>query len=162
MALGALYFIGLFTFVGVGAYYGLEKADLEPLETINRFMIYYVVLDLVIKYMLQKMPVVNIKPLLLMPFKKSKIVNFALGKTMFSFFNIVHAFFFIPFSVVLLTQGYDPLHVITWHLGMMAMIYINNFINVFLNEEDIRFLDGKASQCQQGDEISIVAAIAGG
>ena len=49
MALGALYFIGLFTFVGVGAYYGLEKADLEPLETINRFMIYYVVLDLVIK-----------------------------------------------------------------------------------------------------------------
>ena len=36
------------------------------------------------------------------------------------------------------------------------------FINVFLNEEDIRFLDGKASQCQQGDEISIVAAIAGG
>ena len=36
------------------------------------------------------------------------------------------------------------------------------FINVFLNEEDIRFLDAKASQCQQGDEISIVAAIAGG
>ena len=134
MALGALYFIGLFTLAGVGAYFGLEKAGLEPLETVNRFMIYYVVLDLVIKYMLQKMPVVNIKPLLLMPFKKSKIVNFALGKTMFSFFNIVHAFFFIPFSVVLLTQGYDPLQVITWHLGMMAMIYINNFINVFLND----------------------------
>ena len=36
------------------------------------------------------------------------------------------------------------------------------FINVFLNQEDIRFLGGKASQCQQGDEISIVAAIAGG
>ena len=72
MALGALYFIGLFTFVGVGAYYGLEKADLEPLETINRFMIYYVVLDLVIKYMLQKMPVVNIKPLLLMRFKNRR------------------------------------------------------------------------------------------
>ena len=80
MALGALYFIGIFTLAGVGAYFGLEKAGLEPLETINRFMIYYVVLDLVIKYMLQKMPVVNIKPLLLMPFKKSKIVNFALAK----------------------------------------------------------------------------------
>ena len=86
MALGALYFIGIFTLAGVGAYFGLEKAGLEPLETVNRFMIYYVVLDLVIKYMLQKMPVVNIKPLLLLPFKKAKIVDFALGKTMLSFF----------------------------------------------------------------------------
>ena len=134
MALGALYFIGIFTLAGVGAYFGLEKAGLEPLETVNRFMIYYVVLDLVIKYLLQKMPVVNIKPLLLLPFSKSKIVDFALGKTMISFFNIIHAFFFIPFSIVLVAQGYDPLHVIVWHLGMMAMIYINNFINVFLND----------------------------
>ena len=134
MALGALYFIGLFTLAGVGAYFGLEEAGYEPLQTLNKFMIYYVLFDLIIKYMLQKMPVVNIKPLLLLPFNKSKIVDFALGKTMLSFFNIVHAFFFIPFSVVLLAQGYDPLHVITWHLGMMALIYVNNFINVFLND----------------------------
>ncbi len=134
MALGALYFMVMFTAAGAGAYFGLKKAGFEPLETINRFIIYYVVLDLIIKYMLQKMPVINIKPLLLQPLSKSKIVHFALGKTSFSFFNIVHAFFFIPFSVVLLIQGYDPLHVITWHIGMMALIYINNFINVFLND----------------------------
>ena len=134
MALGALYFIGIFTLACVGAYFGLEKAGFEPLETLNSFMIYYVVVDLMIKYFLQKMPVVNIKPLLLLPFKKAKIVDFAMGKTMLSFFNIIHAFFFIPFSIVLVVQGYDPLHVITWHLGMLGMIYLNNFINVFLND----------------------------
>ena len=134
MVLGALYFIGIFSMAGVGAYFGLEKAGLEPLQTVNRFLIYYLVVDLLIKYFLQKMPVVNIKPLLILPFKKSKIVDFALGKTMVSFFNCIHAFFFIPFSVVLLIKGYDPLHVITWHIGILAMIYINNFINVFLND----------------------------
>ena len=36
------------------------------------------------------------------------------------------------------------------------------FINIYLNEEDIRFLEGEKSQIKDGDEISIIPAIAGG
>ncbi|MDP7552158.1 MAG: MoaD/ThiS family protein [Nitrospinaceae bacterium] len=36
------------------------------------------------------------------------------------------------------------------------------FINVYLNEEDIRFLDGERTAVKDGDEISIIPAIAGG
>jgi MoaD family protein len=36
------------------------------------------------------------------------------------------------------------------------------FINIYLNEEDIRFLDGEKTQIKDGDEISIIPAIAGG
>ncbi|SNR45862.1 DUF5687 family protein [Dokdonia pacifica] len=137
MGLGALYFIFVFAGLGIGLYFGLEKSGYEPLVTLNKFLIYYFVADLIARYFFQKMPVVNIKPMLLMPFKKSKIVNFALGKTALSFFNIIHAFFFIPFSIILLTQGFSPLGVIGWHLGIMALIYMNNFINVFLNDETV-------------------------
>ncbi|RMB57979.1 hypothetical protein EAX61_10145 [Dokdonia sinensis] len=137
MGLGALYFIFVFAGMGIGLFFGLEKAGFEPLSKINQFLIYFFVGDLVIRYFFQKMPIVNIKPLLLMPFKKSKIVNYALGKTAVSFFNWMYAFFFIPFSIILLVQGYNPLGVITWHLGMLAMIYINNFINVFLNDKTV-------------------------
>ena len=35
-------------------------------------------------------------------------------------------------------------------------------INVYLNEEDIRFLDGERTAVKDGDEISIIPAIAGG
>ena len=135
MGLGALYFIFVFVGLGVGLFFGLRKAELEPLETINKFVIYYVVADLILRYFFQKMPVINIKPMLLMSFKKSKIVNFALGKTALSFFNIIHAFFFIPFSIILIAQDYNLVGVIGWHLGLMALIYINNFINVFLNDK---------------------------
>ena len=134
MVFGALYFIFIFGGMGVGLYFLLEDQDLEPLKTVNQFMIYFLVIDLIFRYFFQKMPVLNIKPLLLMPFKKNKIVQFALGKTVLSFFNWMYAFFFIPFSVVLIAQGYDPIGVLTWHLGMIALIYLNNFINVFLND----------------------------
>ena len=36
------------------------------------------------------------------------------------------------------------------------------FINIYLNEEDIRFLDGEGTAVNDGDEISIIPAIAGG
>jgi molybdopterin converting factor small subunit len=39
---------------------------------------------------------------------------------------------------------------------------VRRFINIYLGEEDIRFLDGLATQVKDGDELSIVPAIAGG
>ena len=39
---------------------------------------------------------------------------------------------------------------------------VRRFVNVFLNDEDIRFLEDKATAVKEGDEISIVPAIAGG
>ena len=39
---------------------------------------------------------------------------------------------------------------------------IRRFVNIYLNDEDIRFLDGKATAVDDGAEISIIPAIAGG
>ena len=39
---------------------------------------------------------------------------------------------------------------------------IRRFVNVFLNDEDIRFLNDKSTDVNDGDELSIVPAIAGG
>ena len=39
---------------------------------------------------------------------------------------------------------------------------LRRFINIYVNEEDIRFLKGKATTLKDGDEVSIVPAIAGG
>ena len=36
------------------------------------------------------------------------------------------------------------------------------FVNIYLNGEDVRFLDGLATAAKSGDEISIVPAVAGG
>lgn len=39
---------------------------------------------------------------------------------------------------------------------------LNRFVNVYLNDEDIRFLKNLETPVKAGDEISIVPAIAGG
>lgn len=39
---------------------------------------------------------------------------------------------------------------------------IRRFVNVYVNEEDIRFLQNQQTPVKSGDEISIIPAIAGG
>ena len=39
---------------------------------------------------------------------------------------------------------------------------LRRFVNVFVNEEDIRFLKGDQTAIKDGDEVSIIPAIAGG
>lgn len=39
---------------------------------------------------------------------------------------------------------------------------IRRFINIYVNEEDIRFQDGTGTPVKDGDRISIIPAIAGG
>jgi len=116
----AICFAFLLVLGGVIAFKAVKKElNLDPLEIMNQFLVYWWVFDLIFRYVLQKMPVINIKPLLTLPFKKRKIVSYAFGKTIFSFFNILHAFFFIPFSIMLLKNGYPVVNVFAWNIGLI-------------------------------------------
>lgn len=51
--------------------------------------------------------------------------------------------------------------------GMRERFYdeqgkLRRFINIYVNSEDIRFLDGEKTALKEGDEVSIVPAIVGG
>ena len=39
---------------------------------------------------------------------------------------------------------------------------LRRFVNIYVNQEDIRFLQGEGTKVKRGDEVSIVPAIAGG
>lgn len=39
---------------------------------------------------------------------------------------------------------------------------LRRFVNIYVNQEDIRFLKGEDTEVKAGDELSIVPAIAGG
>ncbi|CAN1494109.1 Family of unknown function DUF5687 [Flavobacteriaceae bacterium] len=131
-----LYFTLVFLALGIGAFYILREMKLDPLVTINKFLIYYFVMDLIVRLLMQAIPVMNIRPLLSLPFKRPTIVHFSLGKTALSFFNLVHAFFFLPFCAVLIYEGYDVISVLLWLTALYSIVFANNFLNILLNNKD--------------------------
>lgn len=135
LAIVAFFYSLMFLFLGVAAYYGIEESGLEPLSTVNKYLIYWFIADLVIKYFLQKAPVMKVRPLLTMPISRKGLTRYLLGKTTISFFNIYALFFFVPFTIVLLWEGYSVIGAIAWFVGVVSLLYINNFVNLLVNNK---------------------------
>ena len=140
LILGALYFAGMFGFFGAAAFYILDKSfDTDPLVLVNNYLIYWFLLDLIIRYFFQSLPTLQIKPLLTFDIKRSKIIHVLIGKTGFSFFNFLPLFFFVPFSIVLLIEGYPPLNVVCWFFSMLFFNLAINFLNFLINKTNSLF-----------------------
>ena len=129
--LAALYFGGIAVFLGVGIFFILKKVvpDVDPIETVNNFLIYWVLFDLLIRFFMQQLPVMNIKPLMAIPIKRKTIVHYLLGKTTLSFFNIITILLFAPFCIVLLVKGYAVLNVVCWFFSIIFITLSVNFLN---------------------------------
>ena len=141
LVLFALLFAFYFLMLGLFAYKIIHKQfpGQDPLVLVNSFLLYAIVGDLIFRYIMQKLPVMNIKPLLILPIKKSKIVHYILQKSALSFFNIMGLFFYIPFAVVLIKEGYTISGVLGWLFTMIFLIQSANFFNFLVNKNNVVF-----------------------
>lgn len=141
MALFALYLLVSFLFIGIGGYYLLEEQfpDQDPLKIVNSVLIFAILGDLIFRYLMQKLPVMNIAPMLTLPIKKTKLAHYVLGKSAFSFFNFMPLFFYVPFAVVLTKEGYNLPGVLGWLFAMLCIILSVNYLNFLINKNSKAF-----------------------
>jgi len=142
MVFMAFYMAISFISLGVSLFFILENQfpDVNPVLKISEFMIYWVLYEMLLRYFMQKLPVLNIKPFLVLPISDKKITNFILGKSAVSFFNFLPLFAFVPFTVVLLFQGFQPLNVLLWFVALVFIILTLNFVNFIINKNDKAFV----------------------
>ena len=137
----ALCFIVVFLGMGFGTFFAIKKMypEKDPLLVVNSFLVYAFIGDLMFRYVMQKLPVMNIKPLLLIAVQKKIIVHYILLKSSFSFFNFLGLFFFIPFAYVLINHGYAINGVLGWLFLILLIIQSINFLNFLINKNNIAF-----------------------
>ncbi len=142
----ALYFILMFLGLGFGLYPILKEQfpNADPFLMVNSFLFYWFLGDLMLRFFLQKLPVMQIKPLLTLSIKRRNILHYILGKSVISFFNFLPLFTVIPFGIILLTKDYNIATTITWMLLMFILTLIINFLNFIIEsksaETELSFL----------------------
>jgi hypothetical protein len=141
LVFAAIYFGGSALMLGVGLFFITKEAfpGIDPIVIVNNYLVYWILFELMIRYFMQQLPVMNIKPLMSVPIKRNTVIHYLLGKTMVSFFNFISLFLFLPFSVVLLFKGYPALHVIVWFFALMCITMSINFLNFLINKSNIAF-----------------------
>lgn len=129
-----LYFVVIFLSVGVALYPLLKQQfpDQDPLLIVNKVLFYWILADMLMRFFFQKLPVMSVKPLLTLPVKRRKVVNYVLGKSAFSFFNFLVLFAAVPFGVMLVINGYPALNVVSWVLALFLIALIVNFLNFII------------------------------
>ena len=104
----------------------------DPVDRFNSILLWYLSADLFMRCLLQPLPTVEVLPYLRLPIRRSKIVNYLLGRSVVNPFNLIPWFVILPFSVqILLPQSGTGIVVI--YLSVMALLLIfNNFLAVLI------------------------------
>lgn len=142
----ALYFMLTFLALGISLFPILNEQfpDSNPLILLNGFLFYWFLSDLLMRFFLQKLPVMNVKPLLVLPIKRANILHYVLGKSAVSFFNFLPLFAFIPFGIMLILEQYGTTTAMVWMILMVIFTLIINYLNIIIEsrsaETELSFL----------------------
>lgn len=144
-------FIGLFALyglisllaVGVGLHFLIKETmpNVEPIQLINQYVVVWFIMEMMIRYMMQKIPIINIKPYLIQNIHRKTLVNFILTKSIFSYFNILTPILIIPFAIVTIFKtDWNFLQVSGWTASILSLVLIANFLNIYIEK---KILDSK-------------------
>lgn len=138
-----IYFFISFLGLGVGLYFLLNKefSHQEPIILVNSFLLIWFLLEFIIRFMLQNLPVMDIKPLLVQRVSRSQIVHSLLWKSFYSFYNLMTITIALPFVLVNLKESdYSPLQLFSWLIGVVGFVYFLNYLNLWIQKRLVKGL----------------------
>jgi hypothetical protein len=99
------------------------------------FIFYYFFIDLISRFILQATPGLSIQPYLLRTIKRKTLIKFLSIQSLFSFFNVLPLFIFIPFSVTNLFLRFGILSSIAFIFCIISLCVANNYFVFFLKRK---------------------------
>jgi hypothetical protein len=131
-----LYLGVMFLFVGFAGHKIIEEVlpDSSILEFANKYLLYYLLVDAVIRVMFQKFPGMEIQRYLTLNIKKAQLVKFLCAKSIFSFFNLAPLLLFIPFALIGIQGEVGLGKALLWLFMVLTLIFLNHFISFFISK----------------------------
>lgn len=116
-------------FIGVMlsfAFRGIFPA-MEPYHIMNQGLAYLLILDFLLRFMLQPALSQEIKPYLLMPVKRKKLVNTLLLQSGISGYNFFWFFLIAPFALLTVVRFYGFMGILCYLFGIWLLMVMNSY-----------------------------------
>jgi len=103
LLMGFIFFIISLELMGFAFYVGtnLAKKGGDPLNELLSYFIYFFGAMLILRSLMQKLPTMAAMPYLLLPIKKSRLVNFVLTKPLYNILNLIPIIVIVPILIPL-------------------------------------------------------------
>ena len=128
-----LYFTVLFLFVGIyiEQFLGEVFPETNLIATFHRVLFYYLVADLIARFVMQGNPVLHAGPYLHLPIKKTSLIHVILAQVPFTWFNFFPCLIAVPFAVQLLIPAYGAVAAVAWFFALLTILVGNAYL-IFL------------------------------
>lgn len=100
---------------------------MEPYYIMSKGFPTLLFLDFALRFIFQKPPTQEIKPYLLLPVKKSTLINFLLLKPLTSTFNLIWLFMLVPFAFLTIFRFFGISGVFFYCFGFWLLALLNNY-----------------------------------
>jgi len=123
-----LAFWGVYLFaLGVMAAITMKNDPIEPYDTIDKCMIFFLIIDFYLRFMIQETPSQEIKPYKLLPVSEKGIINVFLVRIGLQPLNLIWFFFLVPFGVLCIPRIWGITGLIGWLLGWLLVFVLNSY-----------------------------------
>lgn len=109
--------------------------DKSPVEMFNSILVYFLGIDLIMRFLLQKTPGLSIKPYLYLPISRSVQTHFLMLKSILNWFSLYPLFVLIPFGVKVVSWNHSPLAALIWFTVVFCLILINSLLTFFIKNK---------------------------
>lgn len=127
MYLGAVFWAGYLIFFGILFAFGFEGASVEPYHLLNAGLPFILALDFLIRFPFQRTPTQEVKPYLLLPVRRNRLIDCLLVRSGLNGFNLIWLFLFVPFALLTVTKFYGLGGVLTYCLGIWLLMLLDNY-----------------------------------
>ncbi|WP_373719577.1 DUF5687 family protein [Bacteroides heparinolyticus] len=121
------FWAGYLIFFGTMLAFAMQDEATEPYHILNSGLMFVLVLDFVTRMPFQKTPTQEVKPYILLPVKRRRLIDCLLLRSGLDLYNLFWFFFFVPFAVITVTRFYGVAGVITYLLGIWLLMLVNNY-----------------------------------
>ena len=125
--LGAGFYICYLIFFAVMFAFAFEDGAKEPYHYINSGLFIFMAIDFLMRFGFQKLPTQEMKPYILLPIKRNRVIDVLLVRSALSNYNLFWLFFFVPFAILTVTKFYGIWGVITYCVGVWLLVVLNNY-----------------------------------
>ena len=136
LILGFFLLITLLYVLMLGLFMDRILADLypekDPVWVFNSALLYYVFIDLLLRFLLQNLPRLNIDMYLHLPIKRSTIVHYIILRTCVNFLNVIPLLVFIPFALITVKVNNGSVASAAWFWSLFFIILGNNFLGTYI------------------------------
>jgi len=135
--MGVLLLLLSVNLLSLGLYFGalLESRDpgADPVRTVNSLLLYYFLFDLFLRFFLQKIPGLGIRPYLLLPLARTRIVRFFLLRSLLTAFNFAPLLVLAPIAFNLIGPLRSGTAAAIWLLSVYLLILSSHFLFLYLS-----------------------------